>query len=306
MTKRLNYSAIAKELSRIPIVGIGESTHGTHEFFEAKAEIFKILVKDYGFSAVFFEAMDDGCAVINKYIQTGNGNPEELVNKLYYVYRTKEVLDLIVWLRNHNKTHPVSFIGLDERQRLNGYLPYNIHKANLRDKNMALVVEKYVKNNPSAQCMIWAHDRHISAYETPLKEAPELSHKPMGFSLRGWFGKNYYVVAQFFGSGYFNAAPIKESGETDNSALMPHYAPKAPERFWENHLAKNLDTPTFLKGPEFAGLIQKAEAHYQRELGSGVKRSEIHEGNNAALINISMAYNAILFFPRTTASQLLG
>lgn len=37
------------------LVGLGESSHGTHEFFYNKFEIFKQLVKKHGFNTMLFE-----------------------------------------------------------------------------------------------------------------------------------------------------------------------------------------------------------------------------------------------------------
>ena len=40
------------------IVLIGESSHGTHEFYEARAEITKWLIQHKGFTAVAAEAAE--------------------------------------------------------------------------------------------------------------------------------------------------------------------------------------------------------------------------------------------------------
>jgi erythromycin esterase-like protein len=302
----LNYSKISKQLSSSTIVGIGESTHGTHEFFETKVEIFKELISNYGFSTIFFEAMDDNCEAINKYIQFGDGNPEELVGKLYCVYRVKEVLKLVVWLRQHSKTHPINFIGLDERQRLKSYLPYNIHKANLRDRNMASVIKVYLQNNPDAKALIWAHDRHISSDEEPLEEFPEISYKSMGWSLRKWFGNKYYNIALLFGNGYFNAALMEETGKLDNELIIEHYAPLPPSNFWEARLFKKINKPIFIESSNLKELFRVDKKLYQRELGYHLKKSEVHSGNNIAPVDITNTYKAVIFFPQATASRLLG
>ena len=58
----LNFSIVAKRCSDAAVVGIGESTHGTHEFFEAKATIFKKLIK--------YESIQNGNANITKEVIT--------------------------------------------------------------------------------------------------------------------------------------------------------------------------------------------------------------------------------------------
>lgn len=44
---------IAAVLGGAKVVGLGESTHGTHEFFVAKSEIIKSLVCEHGFNTLF-------------------------------------------------------------------------------------------------------------------------------------------------------------------------------------------------------------------------------------------------------------
>ena len=303
---QIDYADVARHLGVASIVGIGESTHGTHEFFETKAEVFKILVTDHDFDVLFLESVDDHCKAINNFLYTGEGNLEELVNKLFYVYRTEEVKDLLKWLREHHDEHPVSLVGIDERKYVDDYQDgYSLEKVNLRDKRMAEVVKQHRSKHSSSRGMIWAHDAHIAAYLNPPEFAPGGRHIPMGENLRNWFGNDYYSVAQLFGIGHFSAALIEEAGEFDNSKLISHYARKTSKYFWENHLGKILASPTFLEGPDYAGLVESGEVHYQRGLGWGVKHSVMHDNGNVMYVDISKAYNALLFFPRTTASHLL-
>lgn len=41
--------------NRSTLIGLGESSHGTHEFFINKFEIFKQLVTKHGFNTMLFE-----------------------------------------------------------------------------------------------------------------------------------------------------------------------------------------------------------------------------------------------------------
>lgn len=306
LPQQLDYSSIAQKLGAASVVGFGESTHGTHEFFQTKTDIFKELVQNHNFNTFFLESVDDRCAEIDKYIQTGEGRPEDLVNKLFYVYRTEEILDLVNWLREHHKQHPVRFIGIDEREYVEDYASdYSLDKVNVRDKRMASVVKNYAEKNVGTKGMIWAHDTHVAAYIDPPEWAPDTRQVAMGEHLRNWFGESYYSVTQLFGSGYFNAALIDESGKFDNSKLVPQYARKVSKWFWENAFAKQLTTPTFLEGPDLAGLIEKDKALYKRALGWGVQRSAMHDNGNVTYIDMSKAFNAVIFFPKATASHLL-
>ena len=50
------------------IVLIGESSHGTHEFYEARAEITKWLIEQKGFCAVAAEADWPDAYRVNRYV----------------------------------------------------------------------------------------------------------------------------------------------------------------------------------------------------------------------------------------------
>lgn len=303
---QLDYSAIAKRLGAASIVGMGESTHGTHEFFQTKTELFKELVLTQGFNTFFLESVDDRCAEVEAYIQTGEGDPEELVKKLFYVYRNEELLDLVIWLQEHHEQYPIRFIGIDERQYVNDYASdYGLDMVNLRDMRMAQVVRSHMIANTDAKAMIWAHDTHVAAYMNGPEDNPDIRYITMGENLRNWVGSDYYAVGQLFGSGYFNAAHIEETGNVDNSRPITHYARKVSEWFWENRFAKEITEPSFVEGPLFRGLVTPGEILYKRALGWGVQRSVMHEQNNVIYIDLSEAFDAIIFFPKATASHLL-
>src|SRR4029079_17216951 len=54
------------------IVLIGESSHGTHEFYQARAEITKWLIEEKGFDAVAAEADGPDAYRVNRYVR-GSG-----------------------------------------------------------------------------------------------------------------------------------------------------------------------------------------------------------------------------------------
>ncbi|HET7232042.1 MAG TPA: erythromycin esterase family protein [Longimicrobium sp.] len=100
------------------IVSLGEATHGTREFFEMKHRVFEFLVREMGFTTFAMEAEWAESARMNEYVQTGRGDPEVLLTGLYFwTWDTREVLDLIQWMRAWNAdpahTRKVRFAGVD-------------------------------------------------------------------------------------------------------------------------------------------------------------------------------------------------
>lgn len=98
------------------IVSLGESTHGTSEFFRLKHRVFQYLVRDHGFRLFAIEDQQLGMEKINAYVLHGTGTVEEAMKGMFGVWHTTEVRDLIEWMRAYNSEHPrdpVEFIGFD-------------------------------------------------------------------------------------------------------------------------------------------------------------------------------------------------
>jgi len=101
-----------------PYVGVGEATHGTHEFFAMKHRLFRFLVERMGFTVFAMEAGLAECDEINAYVHGGSGDAGQLVHDLgYWVWYADEVIDLVEWMRSYNLAHPerpqLSFRGFD-------------------------------------------------------------------------------------------------------------------------------------------------------------------------------------------------
>lgn len=100
------------------IVGLGESTHGTREFFQLKHRLVKFLVEEMGYSIFTIEAGMIPCTGINDYVLKGKGDPNQaLANQGYWIWDTEEVSELISWMRKYNlsaeKGRECQFIGYD-------------------------------------------------------------------------------------------------------------------------------------------------------------------------------------------------
>ncbi|WP_373519854.1 erythromycin esterase family protein [Pricia sp.] len=109
---------LKKILKNVKVVGLGENTHGTREFFQVKHRLLEFLVTEMGFQAFALEASHSNCVPINDYVLYGKGNRENvLTGQGYVVWDTQELLSLIDWIRAYNQRVPderkVRFYGLD-------------------------------------------------------------------------------------------------------------------------------------------------------------------------------------------------
>ncbi|WP_329122448.1 erythromycin esterase family protein [Streptomyces sp. NBC_01353] len=102
------------------VLGIGEATHSSSEFFETKHRIFEHLVERKGFTTFALEANWSTGLLIDDYVRFGKGDPRQILDdefqNAYRFWNTEEYLDLITWMRQHNLRHPghqVRFMGND-------------------------------------------------------------------------------------------------------------------------------------------------------------------------------------------------
>ncbi|MBC7896101.1 MAG: erythromycin esterase family protein [Cytophagaceae bacterium] len=85
------------------VVGFGEATHGTREFFRMKHRAFEYLVERMGFTHFTIEATMPEARAMDRYVTHGVGDPSRLLAGLYFwTWNTDEVLELVQWMRAYN------------------------------------------------------------------------------------------------------------------------------------------------------------------------------------------------------------
>lgn len=102
------------------VVLLGEATHGTSEFYRARAAITRRLIEKHGFTVVAVEADWPDAARIDNYVRHDAPRPrrgESFQRFPTWMWRNIEVLAFADWLRGHNEGRSpeaqASFHGLD-------------------------------------------------------------------------------------------------------------------------------------------------------------------------------------------------
>jgi erythromycin esterase-like protein len=98
------------------IVALGESTHGTGEFFRVKHRLLEHLVREHGFTLFAIEANQLATERINAYVRGAPDTAEAAMRGMFQVWNTEEMRALVEWMRAHNAAHParkVEFVGFD-------------------------------------------------------------------------------------------------------------------------------------------------------------------------------------------------
>jgi erythromycin esterase-like protein len=99
---------------------LGEATHGTSEFYRARAAITRHLVTHHGFNMIALEADWPDAGRIDDYVRHRAPRPRRgdvFVRFPTWMWRNTEMMELADWLRDHNAALPeerrVSVHGLD-------------------------------------------------------------------------------------------------------------------------------------------------------------------------------------------------
>ncbi|MGN6154233.1 MAG: erythromycin esterase family protein [Sphingomicrobium sp.] len=102
------------------LVCLGEASHGTTEFYRARAQISKRLIAHHGFNIVAVEADWPDAATVDRYVR--HREPREGEQRAFerfptWMWRNKEFDSFIRWMRRHNHGRDYSemtgFYGLD-------------------------------------------------------------------------------------------------------------------------------------------------------------------------------------------------
>lgn len=109
------------------IVLLGDGSHGTSEFYRARAEITKRFIQKHGYTMVAVEADWPDAEAIDRYVRMRPGPKAQIggIAKGYepfkrfptWMWRNREMQDLVEWMRDWNKDQPperrAGFYGLD-------------------------------------------------------------------------------------------------------------------------------------------------------------------------------------------------
>nr|MBC7612434.1 erythromycin esterase family protein [Pseudopedobacter sp.] len=184
------------------IIGLGEASHGTREFYYQKSRIVEYLVQKEGYKMLALEAPSNIVAPINKYIQEGEGDLKSMLKSMG-LYNSKEMYNLCVWLKGFNKVkstnEKVEIIGFDSE----GYWqdPFT------RDELMAgSFIKKYAINK--FKTILWAHNLHIA------KDVTMAKYKAMGYYIKKEFGDNFYAIGFDTYKGSVNV--LNNNGELES------------------------------------------------------------------------------------------
>ena len=163
------------------LVLIGESTHGTQEFYRIRADVTRLLIERRGFSVVAVEADWPDAYRASRWVrllghdQTAEEALGDFTRFPRWMWRNREVVRFLRWLRGHNaersSANRVGFDGLDL---------YSLHRS------ISCVVEYLEKVDPQAAGLarkrygcfdIFGEDPQTYGYATSARLAPSCENE---------------------------------------------------------------------------------------------------------------------------------
>ncbi|WP_240967429.1 erythromycin esterase family protein [Streptomyces composti] len=111
---------LGEALGDARLVGVGQASHGGHEFQAFQHRALRYLVAEKGFRSLVLEAPWSTGVRLDDYLRTGRGDPLRIMSDElhsgYLFMHTREILGLIRWMRQYNIAHPgdpLRFAGND-------------------------------------------------------------------------------------------------------------------------------------------------------------------------------------------------
>jgi erythromycin esterase-like protein len=267
-------------LADAKVVLLGEASHGTAEFYQARAAITQRLVAEHGFRIVALEADWPDAAVLNRYVR-GHGPRPDATPAFQrfprWMWRNREFDALVQWLRAHNAAQPEA-----QQASVRGLDIYNLSAS------MRAVIDYLEGVDPAAAkvarerygCLSpWSEEpagygRHAFAAGYARCEAPVLA------MLRDLLARELRYAADdpdAFLDATHNARLVASAEEYYRT--MYHGA-AASWNLRDTHMFETLDHLLAAGGPDAKAVVWAHNSHIgdARETGMGRERGELNLG----------------------------
>ncbi|NII25103.1 erythromycin esterase family protein [Pseudoflavitalea sp. X16] len=240
---------ILNNMAASQVVGLGEGTHGTSEFQTVRTWITRYLCEEKGFTVVCLENSYGWCVELNKYIQTGVGNLDTLMQQnLLGMWQNAEIKELLQWMQQYNQTHSnkLQLAGIDYSETSTNARIIQAITGRLNNPALAAMVDTllmrahfmdaaYADMNASKPSYQWKDilDNGVKAYEVTLRIKATLdSLKPqLQQQLTGTAIQTVYTTLYNCELAYYSIyRPVKERKEASRDEAMANMVRRISEQ----------------------------------------------------------------------------
>ncbi|WMT86147.1 protein-L-isoaspartate(D-aspartate) O-methyltransferase [Pelagibacterium sp. 26DY04] len=262
------------------VVLLGEATHGTSEFYRARAAITRRLVERHGFTIIAVEADWPDAAAVNRYVRHRHARedaPPPFQRFPVWMWRNREVDGLLRWLRAYNEGvesgRQAGFYGLD-LYNLSASIAAVLAYLDSVDLDAAAVArERYGcltpwQNEPSAYGRMALSEGYRGCEEAVVRQLRDMLDSELRYAPED--GEDYLDAAQ--------SARLVASSEKYYRAM--YYGGSASWNLRDRHMFETLEHLLEAKGPAAKAVVWAHNSHIgdARETEMGKARGELNIG----------------------------
>jgi erythromycin esterase len=121
-------AALGRMLAGVKVVGLGEVTHGTKEFYRYRHRLLRHLVTEMGFTILAIEGGHSSAQAVDDYLLNGTGDRAAALAAFgHALWDVEEFGEAVDWLRAHNESVPAA-----EKVRFHGLSMWNTRMGRAR------------------------------------------------------------------------------------------------------------------------------------------------------------------------------
>jgi erythromycin esterase-like protein/predicted phosphoribosyltransferase/predicted alpha/beta-hydrolase family hydrolase len=274
------FAAAFDRFAQARVVLLGEASHGTSEFYRARAAITRRLIERHDFSIVAVEADWPDAAAIDRYVRHSPQQPmsaSPFTRFPTWMWRNKDVDDFVGFLRRHNAMkapgEKVGFYGLDL---------YNMTAS------IAAVLAYLDRVDPGAAAAARARyaclspwSREPAAYgRASLTEGYAICEKPVTRILVDLLQKEIRYARED-GAQFFDAAQnARLVSDAERYYRVMYYGAHESWNLRDRHMFKTLQNILAWAGPDKKAIVWAHNSHIgdARFTDMGMERGELNIG----------------------------
>jgi protein-L-isoaspartate(D-aspartate) O-methyltransferase len=288
------FAALFDRFANRRVVLLGEASHGTSEFYRARAAITARLIEKHGFTIVAVEADWPDAAAINRYVRHHPARKEmsaPFQRFPTWMWRNEDVDQFIRWLRDHNEKldepSRAGFYGLDIYNMSGSIAAVLTYLDEVDPKAAAIARERYGclspwQKDPAVYGRAVLSAGYRKCEDAVIAQCRELLEKEMAYMRED--GASFLDAAQ-------NARLIASA---ERYYRIMYYGGAESWNLRDTHMFETLTHVLAAQGPDSKAVVWAHNSHIgdARFTEMGSVRDEInvgqlcrqHFGNDAALI----------------------
>ncbi|WP_370640167.1 erythromycin esterase family protein [Aurantimonas sp. HBX-1] len=262
------------------VVLLGEASHGTSEFYRARAAITRRLIEQHGFTIVAVEADWPDAAVIDRHVRHLPQRPTRVPAFSRFptwMWRNRDVDDFVAWLRRHNEAKPAG-----QRVRFHGLDMYSMTAS------MAAVLAYLDRVDTAAAAEARARyaclapwSRELAAYgRASLSQGYALCELPVTRILVDLLQKQLQYAGSD-GEAFFDAAQnARLVASAERYYRVMYYGSHESWNLRDRHMFETLQRVIAWSGPDTKAVVWAHNSHIgdARFTDMGAERGEINIG----------------------------